>query len=96
MRNSDLWRPGDRSLKHQQKHSSSASGSKAGLWHHSRALKASHVLAACGVPPEKIHGSLLFSFGKENDEADVDYVIEVLPPIVARLRAMSPFTGEAG
>lgn len=62
----------------------------------SRALKASHVLAAMGVPPEKIHGSLLFSFGKENDEADVDYVIEVLPPIVARLRAMSPFTGEAG
>jgi cysteine desulfurase len=62
----------------------------------SRALKASHVLAACGVPPEKIHGSLLFSFGKENDQADVDYVIEVLPPIVARLRAMSPFTGEAG
>lgn len=62
----------------------------------SRALKASHVLAACGVPPEKIHGSLLFSFGKENDEADVDHVIEVLPPIVARLRAMSPFTGEAG
>jgi len=62
----------------------------------SRALKASHVLAACGVPPEKIHGSLLFSFGKENDEADVDYVIEVLPPIVARLRAMSPFAGEPG
>ena len=56
----------------------------------SRALKASHVLAAMGVPHEKIHGSLLFSLGKENDEADVDYVIETLPPIVARLRAMSP------
>ncbi len=61
----------------------------------SRALKASHVLAAMGVPHEKIHGSLLFSLGKDNDEADVDYVIEVLPPIVARLRAMSPLTVES-
>ncbi len=56
----------------------------------SRALKASHVLAAMGVPHEKIHGSLLFSLGKENDEKDVDYVIKTLPPIVAKLRAMSP------
>lgn len=62
----------------------------------SRALKASHVLAAMGVVPERIHGSLLFSLGKENDEADVDYVIEALPPIVARLRAMSPFNDKEG
>lgn len=62
----------------------------------SRALKASHVLAAMGVPPEKIHGSLLFSLGRENDEADVDYVIEALPPIVEKLRAMSPLAGEGG
>lgn len=56
----------------------------------SRALKASHVLKAMGVPHEKIHGSLLFSLGKQNTEAEVDYVIKTLPPIVERLRAMSP------
>jgi cysteine desulfurase len=56
----------------------------------SRALKASHVLIAMGIPHEIVHGSLLFSFGLENTEEDVDYVLEVLPPIVDRLRQMSP------
>ncbi len=56
----------------------------------SRALKASHVLTAMGIPPELAQGSLLFSFGLENTEEDVDYVLEVLPPIVERLRQMSP------
>ena len=56
----------------------------------SRALKASHVLTAMGIPHEIVHGSLLFSFGLENNEEDVDYVLEVLPPIVDRLRQMSP------
>jgi len=56
----------------------------------SRALKGSHVLAACGIPPEKAQGSLLFSFGLENVPEDVDYVLEVLPPIIDRLRKMSP------
>jgi cysteine desulfurase len=56
----------------------------------SRALKASHVLTAMGIPHEIVHGSLLFSFGLENTEEDVDYVLEVLPPIVDRLRQMSP------
>jgi len=56
----------------------------------SRALKASHVLTAMGIPPEVAQGSLLFSFGLENTEEDVDYVIEALPPIVDRLRQMSP------
>lgn len=56
----------------------------------SKALKASHVLIAIGVSPENVHGSLVFSFGKENSEADIDYVLEKLPPIVARLREMSP------
>lgn len=58
----------------------------------SRALKASHVLTAMGVPHEKVHGSLLFSLGKVTTEADIDYVIEILPPIVQRLREMSPMT----
>lgn len=56
----------------------------------SRALKGSHVLSACGIPPEVSQGSLLFSLGPENDMADVDYLLEVLPPIVESLRKMSP------
>lgn len=56
----------------------------------SRALKASHVLTAMGIPHEVVHGSLLFSFGMENTIEDVEYVLEVLPPIVDRLRQMSP------
>ena len=56
----------------------------------SRALKASHVLIAMGISHEVAQGSLLFSFGLENTEEDVDYVLETLPPIVDRLRQMSP------
>ena len=56
----------------------------------SRALKASHVLIAMGISHEIAQGSLLFSFGLGNTEEDVDYVLEVLPPIVDRLRQMSP------
>jgi cysteine desulfurase len=48
------------------------------------------VLSACGIPAEVAQGSLLFSFGLENKPEDVDYVLEVLPPIVQRLREMSP------
>ncbi len=56
----------------------------------SKALKASHVLLAMGIPHEIAHGSLLFSLGVTNTEEDIDYVLEVLPPIVDRLRAISP------
>ena len=56
----------------------------------SRALKASHVLIAMGIPHELAQGSLLFSFGIDNTAEDIDYVLEVLPPIVDRLRQMSP------
>jgi cysteine desulfurase len=56
----------------------------------SKALKASHVLIAIGVSPEDVHGSLVFSLGKDTTEADIDHVIEKLPPIVERLRQMSP------
>ena len=56
----------------------------------SRALKASHVLIATGIPHELAQGSLLFSFGIDNTVEDTDYVLEVLPPIVDRLRQMSP------
>jgi cysteine desulfurase len=56
----------------------------------SRALKASHVLIAMGLKHEIAQGSLLFSPGINNKTEDIDYVLEVLPPIVDRLRQMSP------
>ena len=56
----------------------------------SKALKASHVLIAMGLPHEIAQGSLLFSLGVDNTEVDIDYVLEKLPPIVDRLRQMSP------
>lgn len=61
----------------------------------SRALKASHVLTAMGIPPEISQGSLLFSLGIYNTEEDIKKVCEVLPPIVDRLRQMSPLYEEA-
>jgi len=56
----------------------------------SSSLEPSHVLLALGLSPEQAHGSLRFTLGRENTEADVERVLEVLPVIVARLRAMSP------
>jgi cysteine desulfurase len=56
----------------------------------SKALKASHVLIAMGLPHEIAQGSLLFGLGVDSDESDIDYVLEKLPPIVVRLRQMSP------
>jgi len=56
----------------------------------SASLEPSHVLLALGLPAEQAHGSLRFTLGRENTEADVERVLEVLPGIVARLRAMSP------
>ncbi len=56
----------------------------------SRALQASHVLLAMGLPHEIAQGSLLFGLGIDNKKEDINYVLEVLPPIVERLRQMSP------
>jgi len=56
----------------------------------SKALKASHVVLAIGVNEADVHGSLVLSLGRDNTEADVDYFLEKLPPIVERLRALSP------
>jgi len=57
----------------------------------SGSLEPSHVLLAMGIPPEIAHGSLRFSLGRDTTKEDIDRVIEVLPPIVEKLRAMSPF-----
>ena len=56
----------------------------------SGSLDPSHVLLAIGLEHEIAHGSLRLTLGADNTEEDVDYVLEVLPPIVERLREMSP------
>ena len=53
-------------------------------------LEPSHVLSAMGIPPEKTHGALRVSFGRENTEADVDKLLEVLPKVIGNLRSFSP------
>jgi cysteine desulfurase len=58
----------------------------------SKTLEPSHVLLAIGLAHEEAHGSLVFTLGKQNSEEDVDYVLEVLPDVVKRLRALSPLT----
>jgi len=58
----------------------------------SKTLEPSHVLIAIGLKHEEAHGSLLFTLGKQNTEEDVDYVVNALPDIVKRLRAISPLT----
>lgn len=55
-----------------------------------KALKSSHVLTAIGVEPALANASLLFSMGIDTTADDVGKLIEVMPPIVARLRSMSP------
>jgi cysteine desulfurase len=56
----------------------------------SGSLEPSHVLLAMGCKHEEAHGSLRFTLGRHNTDEDVDYVLDVLPEIVAKLRAMSP------
>ncbi len=56
----------------------------------SRALKASHVLLACGLEPAVAQGSLQFTLGQDNTEEQIDKVLAVLPEVAKRLRAMSP------
>ncbi len=57
----------------------------------SGSLEPSHVLRAMDVPRSMVHGSIRFSFGRYNTEKDVDYILEKLPPIIKRLRELSPF-----
>ncbi len=56
----------------------------------SGSLDPSHVLLAIGLPHEIAHGSLRLSLSDENSMDDVDYILEVLPPIIDKLRSMSP------
>lgn len=56
----------------------------------SGSLEPSHVMGAMGVEVALAHSSTRFSLGHDNTQEDVDYLLEILPPIVARLREMSP------
>lgn len=60
----------------------------------SGSLDPSHVLLAIGLPHEVAHGSLRLSFSDINDESDIDYILEVLPPIIEKLRSWSPLWEE--
>ena len=57
----------------------------------SGSLEPSHVLRAMGIPFTFVHGSLRLSLSRYNNEEDIDYIIEHLPPIIKRLREISPF-----
>jgi cysteine desulfurase len=57
-------------------------------------LEPSHVLLALGLTHEQAHGSLRVTLGRENTEEEVDYLLEVLPGVVSKLREISPFSAE--
>jgi cysteine desulfurase len=61
----------------------------------SGATEPSHVLTAMGLPPERARGSMRLSLGKQNTEEQVEYVLSVLPEVLARLRELSPMYAAA-
>jgi cysteine desulfurase len=60
----------------------------------SGSLEPSHVLRAMGVPFTAAHGSIRFSLSRYNTEKEVDYTIEKIPPIINKLRELSPFVAK--
>ncbi|MGB7580860.1 MAG: cysteine desulfurase NifS [Sedimentisphaerales bacterium] len=60
----------------------------------SGSLEPSHVLRAMGVPFTAAHGSIRFSLSRYNTEEEVDFTVEKIPPIIARLRELSPFVAK--
>jgi cysteine desulfurase len=57
----------------------------------SGSLQPSHVLRAMGVPFTMAHGSIRFSLSVYNTEEEIDFIIDKFPPIIERLRSMSPY-----
>ncbi len=62
----------------------------------SGSLEPSHVLLACGISAELAHGSLRLTLGSSSTKENIDFVLEVLPPIVKKLRLMSPLYKKEG
>lgn len=60
----------------------------------SGSLEPSHVMRAMGIPFTAAHGTIRFSLSRYNTEAEIDRVIAAVPPIIARLRALSPYWNE--
>ena len=54
-------------------------------------LEPSHVLRAMGIPYTAAHGAIRFSLSRYNTAQEVDFVLEKLPPVISRLREISPF-----
>jgi cysteine desulfurase len=61
----------------------------------SGSLEPSHVLRAMGLPYTILHGSIRFSLSRYTTDAEIDRVLEVMPSIIDRLRALSPFNSDA-
>jgi cysteine desulfurase len=57
-------------------------------------LEPSYVLAAMGVPPQIAHCTLRFSLGRDTTDGDIDYIIEVMPEMVKKMRGFSPLYKE--
>lgn len=62
----------------------------------SGATEPSHVLTAMGIPANIANGAIRFSLGRSTTKEHIDYVLEILPPIIQRLRALSPEYNQAG
>jgi cysteine desulfurase len=60
----------------------------------SGSLEPSHVLTAMGVPEDLARGSMRLTVGKDNTMAQIDYVLDILPDIVTRIRGLSPTAAE--
>lgn len=61
----------------------------------SASLDPSHVILALGLPYEVAHGSIRFTLGHSTTEDDIDYILETLPPLVKKLRSLSPVNVDA-
>ena len=62
----------------------------------SGSLEPSHVMRAMGIPYTAAHGTIRFSLSRYTTEAEIDRVIEAVPPIIAQLRKLSPYWSENG
>lgn len=58
----------------------------------SKSLLPSHVLLACGIPTEEAQSAVQFTLGRSNTAEEIEYVLDIFPKIIEKLRAMSPFS----